>query len=160
PTPSAAASSTMAGSPALRSTVATHPTASTESPAPARVSTASRYNPSGSAPRLDPTPSTNDLGRRRTSPPPGSPARSVPTPPPDLDGDHRRVGRLVDQSRGDGPHGDAGGADEHEAVDVGPPLPHGGHRPAGLVLEGKPPGQGRPRLGDGADDDPAVAVGH
>ena len=85
-TPSAAANSTMAGSAAFRSTVATHPTASTESPAAANVSMASRCSASGSAPLLDPTPRTSDLGRRTTSPAPGSTSRSVTTtwclPPP------------------------------------------------------------------------------
>ena len=76
-TPSAAASSTMAGSPALRSTVATHPTESTESPACSSASTASWCSASGSAPLLDPTPSTSDLGRSTISPGPGSTTRSV-----------------------------------------------------------------------------------
>ena len=74
-----------------------------------------------------------------------------------VDHDYGRVGRLVGQPRGDGPHGDPGGADEHEPVDLVPALPHGRHQAAVVVLVGEPPGESRPRPGHRAGDDPFAA---
>ena len=270
PTPRAAANSTIAGSPAFCSTDATQATASTDRPASASVPRTSRCRASGSAPRLDPTPSTSDLGVSTTSPTPGSTARSVtitvaparvgrdragrtgrieswvgrdragrdragaarrrgrvalhrrrgavepgpghggdvagggealqrvegreagavgggrhhrlgpeegghrpgedvgaaPVPagegdgeaPAVVDDDHGRVGRLVGQEGGDGPHRDPGGADEHEPVDLGPPGPHRVEEVAGAVLVGQPPGDVRSGRRDGAGQDPSAAA--
>ena len=99
---------------------------------------------------------------------PGEDVGAAPVPagegdgeaPAVVDDDHGRVGRLVGQEGGDGPHRDPGGADEHEPVDLGPPGPHRVDEIAGAVLVGQPPGDVRSGRRDGAGQDPSAAGGH
>src|SRR5205823_6239342 len=67
--------------------------------------------------------------------------------------------RLGGEEGCDGPHGDAGGADEDETVGVIPSFTHRGHQPTRMVLVGEPAGQRRPGLGHRTGDDPAAGGG-
>ena len=113
------ASRAIAGSPVLRSSVATRPTASGCRPEAARVSATSRSRPSGSAPELAPDP---EHERRRPqhhlrSPPGGHPV-----------GDAHPVGPdpLTEQLGGQGPAGQGGIGGDQRRRPVQPLAGHAG----------------------------------